>query len=109
MPGTVNDIMTLPLMIPTMPEMTKTGLLELLSKMLATPAARGVGGKLIRDTVALEGHEKPAPRSVIVHVETLIAFNDKCIMMLSVAPVTDEMGADREARLSAAQVVANVY
>ena len=96
-------------MIPTMPDMTKTGLLELLSKMLATPAARGVGGEVISDTVALGGHEKPPPRNVIVHVETLIALNDKCIMMLSVAPVRDEMGADREARFSAAHVVVNEY
>ena len=105
----MNDIITLPFMIPTMPDMTKTGLLELLSKMLATPAARGVGGEVISDTVALGGHEKPTPRSVIVHVETLIALNDKCIMMLSVAPVRDEMGADREARFSAAHVVVNEY
>ena len=103
--------MMLPLITPVMPDITNTGVLELLANMLATPAANSAGGELMSDTVELGGQEKPAPRSVIVQVETLRALEVKVMnnMTLSWTPETDEMGAESEARLSVAQVVVNLY
>ena len=85
------------------------GLLELLLIILAEPDAKSLGGMLINVTVEFGGHVKPAPRSVIVQVETSLAFKVRNNMASSWTPETDEMGVDSETRFADAHVVTNLY
>ena len=102
-------MIVLPLIVPIMPDMTKTGLDEFVATMFATPPAKSEGGEVTSATVELGGHANPAPCSVMDQVDKFIALADRNSMTLSWVPDTDETGAARETRLAAAHVVLNEY
>ena len=109
MPDTLNERTMLPLIAPIIPETTREGLLELLAITVALPKAKILGGTLMIEIEELGGHEKPAPRSVIVQVDTSLAFKVRNSMTSSCTPETDAIGAERDTRFTAAQVVVNLY
>lgn len=101
--------MTLPLIAPIISETTREGLLELLAIIVALPRAKSLGGTLMIEAEELGGHEKPAPRSVIVQVDTSLAFKVKNSMTSSCTPETDAIRVERVTRFTVAQVVVNLY
>ena len=100
----------LPLIVPSIPEIINTGLLELLATMFAVPKVESWGGEVMSETGEFEGHENPAPLNVIVKVSMSLAFckvtNN---MTLRWMEETDAMGVDNEIRFVSAQVVTNLY
>ena len=102
--------MMLPLIAPKIPETTNAGLLVLLATILAVPKVENWGGKLTSETLEFGGQEKPAPRNVMVHVETSLAFLKVTnSMTFSWTSETDAIGVDSETRFAAAQVVTKLY
>ena len=106
----LNDSIMLPFMVPAIPEITNTGLFEIVAKMVAFPKAKIWGGKLVSETDEFGGHENPSPRSVIVQVEMLLVFfTETNNNTLRCTPETDAIGADNHIRLTVAQVVSKWY